>query len=203
MTRQHPFDPSELDRPTDDVTPIARELEALASAGSVAPPPDLAARVQDRIAAEPDRAGGWLAGLFGGGLRTNMFATAAVAVVAIVGAIALGQLAATVRQLDVGSTPSPSLQLPSPLQTPIVTPTPSVTPSASPSGSPSASPTSSPEPSPSATDEVETPEPSEDDDDSGRGRGRGRGGDEDETPEPSDDDSGSGSGDSSGPGGGG
>lgn len=193
----HPFDPEELDRPTPALAAVARELEEVARTERGQPPADLAARIASRIDEEPVRAGPFgLAGLFASRRSISAFVTAAAAVGVIVAAVALGQLIGQLRQLDVGSTPSPAVTEPS------VSPTPptSLSPSPTPTSTPSATPSPSPTPSPTETDdESETPEPSEseDDDDSS---GRGRGGDDD-----GDDSSGSGSGgdDNSGPGGGG
>ena len=191
----HPFDPEELDRPTPALAAVARELEEVARTERGQPPADLAARIASRIDEEPVRAGPFgLAGLFASRRSISAFVTAAAAVGVIVAAVALGQLIGQLRQLDVGSTPSPAVIEPS------VSPTPSRSPSPTPTSTPSATPSPSPTPSPTETDdELETPEPSEseDDDDSS---GRGRGGDDD-----GDDSSGSGSGgdDNSGPGGGG
>lgn len=191
----HPFDPEELDRPTPALAAVARELEEVARTERGQPPADLAARIASRIDEEPVRAGPFgLAGLFASRRSISAFVTAAAAVGVIVAAVALGQLIGQLRQLDVGSTPSPAVTEPS------VSPTPSPSPSPTPTSTPSATPSPSPTPSPTETDdESETPEPSEseDDDDSS---GRGRGGDDD-----GDDSSGSGSGgdDNSGPGGGG
>jgi uncharacterized membrane protein YgcG len=190
----HPFDPDELDQPTGGLASVARELETLAASETSLPPADLTARIQARIDEEP-LPGGWLGlgGLFRNRAWASAFVAAAATVVVIVGAVTFGQLVGLIRDADLGSTPGPSIIVPS------VPPSPTSSPTPSPTLSPSASPSpSAPSPSPSGTDdELETPEPTESEDDDNSGPGGG--GDDD-----GGDSSGPGSGDddNSGPGGG-
>ena len=182
----NPYDPSELGRHDPEVDRIARELEQQAAAMGGEPPLDLTGRIMSAIEQEPIPASrwAWLSGLRG---PARLLAAAAVVVVAITGALAIGTLIEQARQ-DVGGPPTPVV-LPSPSETPSPSPSPSVTPSVSSSPSPTATPTPTVQATPSDDDEVETPEPSESDDDySGPGGG---------------DNSGPGGGDNSGPGGGG
>ena len=199
MTR-HPYGPDELDRHDPALDDAAARLEEYAAASGGQPPLDLSARVRAAIDAEPPVAMGWwptfLAWRHGAPARA--MAVAGVVVIAVAGALALGELARNARVDNVGSSPSaaplPSLS-PSEVATPSPSPSPSVTPT--PRASPLPTATETPEartPLPTATDDdgedVETPEPSGSDN-SGPGSG-GSGG--------------SGSGDSgddsSGPGGG-
>jgi hypothetical protein len=172
MTR-HPYGPDELDREDATLDRVAERLESYASRRSAEPPADLAARIMATIDDEPAPRAGWWASV-SAGLRAwraaaRALAVTAILVAAVVGAVAIGELAERVRQENVGS--SPGLVPSSPSPSPTLTPTPS------PSPSPSLSPSPSPVPSPSASDddEVETPEPSGSDDsgsdDSGSGSG--------------------------------
>jgi hypothetical protein len=190
MTR-NPFDPTELGTDDTSLESIARELEDYAAASADAPPPALSSRIRDAIDAEPV---GWWASVSTAlvPFRTpaRLLAAAAVVVAAIVGAMALGDLADRARQ-NVGSSPPPILTTPSPSST--ISPSPSVSPS--PSTTPTTSPTHTPSPSPTGSDdddEIETPEPAESDDDNS-----GPGGGDDDNSGPG------GGGDNSGPGGGG
>jgi hypothetical protein len=183
----NPYDPSELGRHDPEVDRIARDLERQAAAMGGEPPLDLTGRILSAIEQEPIPTARWtwLSGLRG---PARLLAAAAVVVVSITAAIAIGSLIEQARQ-DVGGPPTPVV-LPSPSETPSPSPSPSVTPSVSTSPSPTATPTPTVQATPSDDDdEVETPEPSEsDDDNSGPGGG---------------DNSGPGGGDNSGPGGGG
>jgi hypothetical protein len=186
---RHPYGPDELDRHDPELDRVAHELEAFGSEQDRSMPPGLVARIQMAIDAEPDPSRGWWVALLstaGGWQRTGrMVAVAAVVAVAVVGALALGQILDVVRS-DVGTSPQPSPSaLPSDSPSPSPSPSPTATPSASPSPSPTVAPTASDD------DGVGTPEPSDDDT-----SGPGGGGDDDETPEPDETDH-------SGPGGGG
>ncbi len=195
----NPYDPAELGQHDPELDRVALELERQVAAMGGEPPMDLAGRIMAALDDEPMPASrwAWLTGLRG---PARVLAAAAVVVVAITGALAIGSLIEQARQ-NVGGRPTPVV-LPSPSETPSPTPTPSPSPTLSPSPSLSESPAASP--SPSDDDDVETPEPSEsDDDNSGPGGGdddnSGPGsGDDRETPEPIDTDD-----DNSGPGGGG
>lgn len=196
----NPYDPAELGRHDPELDRVALELERQSAAMGGEPPMDLAGRIMTAIEDEPIPASRWA---WLGGFRgpARLLAAAAVVVVAITGALAIGSLMQQA-QPDVGGPLTPII-LPSPSETP--TPTPTASPSPSPSTTPTLSPSPSVSPSPSDDDdEIETPEPSEsDDDNSGPGGGgddnSGPGsGDDRETPEPSKLDD-----DSSGPGGGG
>jgi hypothetical protein len=170
----NPYDPSELGRHDPELDRIARELEQQAAAMGGEPPPDLAGRILTAVEDEPIPSSRWS---WVTGLRhpAQFLAAAAVVVVAITGALAIGSLIDQARP-DVGGEPTPVV-LPSPSVTPSPSPSLSVSPSASPSASPSptATPTLIVQPTPSDDDdEVETPEPSEsDDDNSGPGGGGG------------------------------
>ena len=168
---RHPYGPDELDREDASLDQVADRLERYAAERRVEPPMDLGGRIMSTIDREPDPPRGWWA-TFASGLTAwrspaRALAIVAVLVAAVVGAIALGELAERARQDNIGSSPSPALLTPSPTptMTPSLSPTPTPTPSASPS----------PTASPSATasdddDEVETPEPDESDN-SGPGGG--------------------------------
>lgn len=168
----NPYDPSELGRHDPDVDRIARELEQQAAAMGGEPPMDLTGRILSAIEQEPIPRSRWA---WLGGLRgpARLLAAAAVVVVSITGALAIGSLIEQARQ-DVGGPPTPVV-LPSPSETPSPSPSPSASPSGSPSPSPSATSTPTLRATPSDDDdEVETPEPSEsDDDNSGPGGGGG------------------------------
>ena len=197
MTRRPPYEPRDQER--GDLEPITGELERYAQLTAGEMPHGLPDRVMASLAAEPTPRRGALAWLLapfstsaGGGTRLVMVAgTMALAVLAVVVA---GQLAALFGDPQIGPSPSPPVQTPSPTPSVTPSPSPSQTPSVSPTPLPSASPViPTPVPSPTGSDdddETETPEPSDDD-----SSGPGGGDDEPETPEPSDDDS-------SGPGGG-
>jgi len=173
-------------RPPDPVDPdldrVADELERFAAAERGEPPIDLASRIRAAVDAAPDPGAGWRVSLAAvlRAWRTPArgLAMAAVLVVAVVGALAVGQLINEARQPNVGTSPSPpAFVSPSPSISP--TPPPSSSPSPSPSPSPTTTPTASPTaspappaPSPSDDDEFETPEPSESDN-SGPGGGGG------------------------------
>ena len=170
---RHPYGPDELDREDASLDRVADRLERYATERRAEPPMDLGSRIMATIDDEPDPARGWWAtltlGLAAWRTPARALAIAAVLVAAVVGAIALGELAERARQDNIGSSPSPALLTPS--ATPTMTPTPTPSPSPSPSASPS------PTVAPSATaseddDEVETPEPSESDN-SGPGGGGG------------------------------
>jgi len=178
----NPYDPAELGRHDPELDRIAQELERQAAAMGGEPPLDLTGRILSAIDDEPMPSSrwSWLIGLRG---PARLLAAAAVVVVAITGALAIGSLIDQARQ-NVGGEPTPVV-LPSPSETPSPTPSPSNSPSESPSPSPS--PTETPsvpptvQPTPSDDDEVETPEPSESDDDNS-GPGGGGGGDDNSGP---------------------
>ena len=177
----NPYDPSELGRHDPELDRIARELEQQAAAMGGEPPLDLTGRILSVIDDEPMPISrwAWLTGLRG---PARLLATAAIVVVAITGALAIGTLIEQARP-DVGGPPTP-VPLPSPSVTPSPSASPSVTPSPSPTLSPSPSATSTPALQPTPTDdddEVETPEPSESDDDNS-GPGGGGGGDDNSGP---------------------
>ena len=172
----NPYDPAELGRHDPELDRIAEELERHVAAMGGEPPLDLTGRILSAIDDEPMPTSrwSWLIGLRG---PARLLAAAAVVVVAITGALAIGSLIDQARQ-NVGGEPTPVL-LPSPSETLAPSPSPSASPSASPSLSPSPTPTPSVTPTVQATpsdddDEVETPEPSEsDNDNSGPGGGGG------------------------------
>jgi hypothetical protein len=183
MTR-HPFDPSELDRVDASLDRTAERLERYASETDTSVPAGMVGRIQAAIDDEPAPRQGWWATLMAGGpwrRPATALATAAVILVVVVGAVALGDLFEGLR--NVGASPSPVV---TPSESPSSSPTP--TPSATPSPTPTAAPTVSPTPVPTISPTTTVaPTPSDDDDES-------------ETPEPSDDSDDS---DDSGPGGGG
>lgn len=182
MTR-HPFDSDELGRNDPDMEQIGARLERYASEAGHEPPVDLAARIRAALDDEPIPSTGWWASMLATVARLHgparLIVATAVLLVAVLGAVAIGDVIDWARQ-DTGSSPNPS-EIVAPSPTPTSTPT--VTPS------PTPSPTATASPSPSASDdedddEEETPEPSEsDDDNSGRGggdnSGPGGGGDDD------------------------
>jgi hypothetical protein len=179
MTR-HPFDSGELGRDDPEMDRIGEELERYAATTGGEPPIGLATRIREAIDDEPLPASGWWASTlaFLAPLRgpARVVLAAAVVVAAVMGGIALGELADRAT-IDAGSQPPSVVETPIPTPTPTPTPTPILTPSAS--------------PSPAATDDeddVETPEPTETDDSSGPGGGDNSGP--------------GGGGDNSGPGGG-
>jgi hypothetical protein len=187
MTR-HPFDSGELGRDDPEMDRIGEALEHYAATAGDEPPMALAMRIREAIDDEPLPASGWWASAlaFLAPLRgpARVMLAAAVVVAAVVGAIALGELANRAT-IDTGSPP------PSVIETPIPTPTPTPTPTLTPTPTPSAEPSASPSPTETDDqDDVETPEPTETEDSSGSGGGDG-------------DNSGpGGGGDNSGPGGG-
>lgn len=188
MTR-HPYGPDELDRDDAALDRVAERLESYAARRSAEPPVDLATRIMATIDDEPAPRAGWWAGA-SAGLRAwrapaRALAVTAMLVAAVVGAIAIGELAERARQENVGSSPSAVPSTPSPSPTPTATPSPSPTPTPSPSLVPS--------PSASDDDEFETPEPSESDDSGSDNSGSGSGGSDNSGP--GSDNSGRGSGD--------
>jgi hypothetical protein len=174
----NPYDPGELGRHDPELDRIANELEREATAMGGEPPVGLTGRILTAIDQEPMPAArwAWLTNLRG---PARMVAAAAVVLVAITGALAIGSLINGLRP-DVGGPPTPVV-LPSPSATPSPSPSPTIDPSVSPSGSPSptATPIVQPTPSDDDDDEVETPEPSESDDDNS---GPGGGGDDNSGP---------------------
>jgi hypothetical protein len=180
----NPYDPAELGRHDPELDRVAHELERQVAEMGGEPPLDLSRRIMAAIDEEPIPASRWAwLGGFGGPAR--LLATAAVILIAVVGALAIGSLVEQARP-DVGGPSSPSA-VPSLSASPTSSPTasPSPTPTASPSPtatpSPSATPTLEPtvRPTPSDDDEIETPEPSESDDDNS---GPGGGGDDNSGP---------------------
>jgi hypothetical protein len=182
----HPYGPDELDRADPDLDRVAHELEQYASGYEGRPPIGLAGRINAAIDAEPDPQRGWWATLLAGPGTwrvSRAMAAAAVIAIAVVGALALGQIVESLRP-DVGSTPPPSpVVSPSDSPSPSPTPTPSPSPSPTLSPTPTVAPTIAPTLSPTSVPSTPVPTASDDDDD-------------DETPEPSESDN-------SGPGGGG
>lgn len=172
--------PGNPERTDADLERVANELERYAAAERGEPPPDLASRIRAAVDDAPEPSTGWRVSLAtllrAWRAPARGLAMVAVLVVAVVGALAVGQLIDQARQQDVGTSPTPLLVV-SPTPSPSLSPTPSPSPSPSPtpSPSPSATPTPSPEPpgpSASESDEPETPEPSESDS-SGPGGGGG------------------------------
>ena len=165
MTR-HPFHSSELGRDDPEMDRIADTLERYADATAAEPPIGLATRIRDVIDDQPRPAGGWWASVLAAltPLRgpARIVLAAAVVIAAVMGAIALGELADRA-PVDTGTTPPPSV-----VDTPVPTPTPTVSPTPSPTPQPSASaaPTASDD-----DDELDTPDPTETDGSSGPGSG--------------------------------
>lgn len=169
MTR-HPFDSGELGRSDPEMDRIGEGLERYASQAGE-PPMDLASRIRATLDDEPIPAGGWwqslLAALAAWHGPARLALGAAVVVAALIGALALGDLADRARNNNTGSTPAPSV---------IITPSPSPSPTPSPTSTPT--PTAAPSPpavpTPSASNDhgggSETPRPSESDN-SGPGGG--------------------------------
>ena len=153
MTR-HPYGPDELDRHDPALDETATRLEEYASASGGEPPLDLAARIRMAIDAEPPAAPGWWAAFLGWrhGVPARMAAVAGVVVLAVAGALALGELARNARIDNVGTSPQPSA-VPVPSSSPTDEPTPSLSPSPSDISSPTLGPTPT---------ERETAEPSDD-----------------------------------------
>jgi hypothetical protein len=190
MTR-HPYGHDELDRVDPELDAVAREMERIVSREADDVPDGLRGRIHAAIDAEPDPAAGWWQRLTGAGgsngrRPVGAMAGAGLAALALVAAVAVGQLIRDARD-DVGASPSPSVQLspsipptPSPTTSPSFSPSPTPTPTAlPPTPSPSVAPTAAPTVAPTASDDDdddETPEPSETDN-SGPGGG---GGDDDD-----------------------
>ena len=184
---RHPFDSHELGRAEPELDRVGQALERHAAEESGEPPLDLASRIRSAVDAEPARRGPFAGLLATWRSPVRAVAAAVVVLAAVVGALALGELADRARD-DVGATPGPSVVItpsPIPTPTPSPSPSPSPTPSSTPSPTPSVTPSETAEPSSTDDDEVETPEPSESDN-SGPGGGGGS------------DNSGPGSGDDSG-----
>jgi hypothetical protein len=181
----NPYDPGELGVHDPELDRIAHELEREATAIGGEPPLSLTGRILTAIDQEPMPAArwAWLANLRG---PARMLAAAAVVVVAITGALAIGSLINGLGP-DVGGPPTPVVlpspsASPSPSATPSPSPSPTIAPSVSASGSPSPTATPVVQATPSDDDdEVETPEPSESDDDNS-GPGGGGGGDDNSGP---------------------
>jgi hypothetical protein len=183
MTR-FPFGSEEVGRSDPELDRIAAELEGYADETRATPPASLASRILTAVDAEPEpRPGAWshfTAALVA--LRRPAQAVAAVAILAaaVVGALALAEIAERARTDGFGSSTSP-------LPSPTITMVPTVTPSATPTPSVTASPTTSatatpaatvtPRPTltpaavetPDASDDHETPEASASDDHGGHG----------------------------------
>jgi len=157
MTR-HPYGPDELDRHDPALDDTAARLEEYASAIRGEPPMDLAARIRTAIEAEPPVVMGWWATFLAWrhGVPARAVAVAGVVVLAVAGALALGELARNARFDNVGTSPEPSAV---PSSTATEEPTPSLYPS--PTDLPSAVPSPTVAPTPT---ERETVEPSHDDD---------------------------------------
>lgn len=167
MSRR-PFDPGELDgrRIRDSVVPDLERYADLASREM--PSSDFADRVSSAIEAEPAPRRGplaWLIAPQASGDRFTRLARATVLSAALALAVAAvllaGQLASIVRDLQVGTSPSPSViesNLPSPSASP-----------ASPSAAPSVPASSSPEESGSPA-QSDVPNASEDGEESGTPR---------------------------------
>lgn len=171
-----PFDPSELDQPVEGIDQPISELERYVTSTATSAPRGLSERVMAAIEDEPAPRRGPIAWLLtppvtSGGMQRFARAgvMAATLVLAVAGALFVGQLASLVRDIGSGGTPTPS---PTPSVTESVSPSPSPSLDASPSVSPRASDdgtaspaaTGSPEASAHETaepSENETPEPSE------------------------------------------
>ena len=175
---RNPYGTDEPDRDDPGLDRVADELERYAAAERREPPLDLAGRIHAAVDAEPDPRRGWLRSLTAvlpaWRAPARALAVGAVLLVAVVGALAVGELVERARQADVGASPTPPVVV-SPSPSPSASPTPSPSPSPTPSPIPSATPTPvprTPEPSATGSDEAETPEPSESDN-SGPGGGGG------------------------------
>jgi hypothetical protein len=183
----HPFDPDELGRGDPELERVARELEAYATSREGQAPVGLESRILAAIDAEPDPARGWWVALLAGPRAWNpvgqLLGAAAVVVVAVAGALAVGQVIDGLRP-DIGATPPPS-----PVLGPSEETSPTTTPPPTSSATPSPSPTPVPTPTLQPTQVPTTSVPTASDDDSGSPEPS-------ERPEPSESDH-------SGPGGGG
>ncbi len=161
MSRR-PFDPSELDQPSADAGRAITELEGYVASTAAEVPRDFETKVMAAIDREPTPRRGLLAWILtspatGGGLGqfARVGALAATLVLAVAGALFVGQLADMVRNVGSGS-PTPSAS-PSPSSSESVVPSPSLSPLPSASGSPHASPQGAAQETPEATEQV-TPE---------------------------------------------
>lgn len=193
MTRRG-FDPDELAF-GEELEEVAADLGRYAEETRAAPTPDLAARIMAAVEEAPlprrggvERLAAFFAGL--GPMRRPIQALALVAVLAIGvgGALVLGGVIGQLRELQVGTTPSPEptptpILVPSPTPSSSSTPSLAPSPSPSPSSSPAATPTVAPTVVPTATDDDdddESPRPTATDDDDGGGNsGPGGGGGDD------------------------
>lgn len=181
MTRQ-PYGPDELDRHDPALDDAAAQLEAYASATGGEPPMDLAVRIRTAIEAEPPVPMGWWATFLAwrNGVPARAAAVAGVIVLAVAGALALGELARNARFDNVGTSPEPSaVPVPSSTTTeeaaPSLIPSPSDLPSALPSPTVAPTPTERETAEPSHDDGVTTPTPSESDHSGPGGGGSGSG----------------------------
>lgn len=143
MTRR-PFNPDELDQPSDDADRIIAELESYLADTATGAPRGLEQRVMAAIEHEPAPHRGFLAWLLtpsGSGAGMRRFARAgllaATLVMAVAGALFAGQLADLVRNVGSGS-PTP-VESVSPAPSESLLPSPTTSPEATSSGSPEAS----------------------------------------------------------------
>lgn len=143
MTRR-PFNPDELDRPSDGADRTIAELESYLADTATGAPRGLEQRVMAAIEHEPAPRRGSLAWLLtpsGSSAGMRRFARAgllaATLVVAVAGALFAGQLADLVRNVGSGS-PTP-VESVSPAPSESLLPSPTTSPEATSSGSPEAS----------------------------------------------------------------
>jgi hypothetical protein len=173
--RPDPFDPAEVGVDDHELDAVTMALERYAANTDAVHDPELVARIQAAVDAEPLPRRGWLAsltgGFRGGGVGARALALAGIAAAAIVTAVAVGGLLDLARTVEPGDAASPVVS-------PSVAPMPTESPSPSNSASPTASPSTSQSPTPSASpsgggDETASPSASDGSGNSGPGGGGG------------------------------
>jgi hypothetical protein len=174
-----PFDEAEIGGAAQDLGPVAEALERYAASSDSAEPADLSERILAAVNREPiprRSLAARLGGLFGSARGGRLLVAAALASVVFAGAVLAGQLVDTIRDVDVGDSPSAD-------PTPTVTPSPIPSEQPSPTPSPTEAPTT-PRATPDEASPLETERPSptaseDDDEDDDDNSGPGGGGDDD------------------------
>ena len=168
MSRR-PFDPGELDQPVPDLDRAVSELESYVAATATDAPRGFEDRVMAAVEHEPAPRRSFLAWLLvppisGGtlGRVTRVGALAVTLVLAVAGALVVGQLADLVKSIGTGGSPTPSVSpFLSPSRLESVAPTLTTSPRLTSSTSPVASEGPSKSPAPPGTGGASQPETSE------------------------------------------